>query len=91
MKDIELFINESIYDQLGNDMKTGDKVIFYYEDGIAGEDDKTKTPRLYRGTLKSWDSQKLEGDISTQDFDQTNYNVPKSVKVHQHLIIKFDW
>ena len=49
MKDIELFINESIiYDQFGNNMKIGDNVIFYYEDGIAGEDDKTKTHLNFR-------------------------------------------
>ena len=87
MKDIVTKIYEA-YDQFGRDMQIGDDVVFYYADGIAEKDndDNTKTPRLYKGKLKSWDKQKLEGDIETLDFDQYHYKIPKTVKVHQHLI-----
>ena len=67
--------------------------MFYYEDGIKDKmmDNNTKTPRLYRGILQEWDSQNLVGTIKTLDFDQYNYNVPKTVKVQQLLILKHKW
>jgi len=98
MKDIELFINENEeirYDVLGENMKIGEDVMFYYEDGVKSAEkymeDDTKTPRLYRGILKEWDSQKLVGTIESLEFDQRQYKVPKTVKVHQLLILKHKW
>lgn len=96
MKDIQQFINEESeyhFDVLGENMKLPEDVMFYYEDGIKDKmmDNYTKTPRLYRGILQEWDNQKLVGTIKTLDFDQDNYNVPKTVKVHQLLILKHKW
>ena len=78
------------FDVLGENMKLPEDIMFYYEDGIKSKDnnDNTKTPRLYRGILQSWDNQKLEGTIKTLDFDQDEYKIPKTVKVHQLLILK---
>ena len=98
MKDIEIFINENEeihYDVLGENMKIGEDVIFYYEDGVKSAEkhfeDNTKTPRLYRGILKEWDKDKLIGTVESLEFDQTQYKVPKTVKVHQLLILKHKW
>lgn len=96
MKDIQQFINEESeyhFDVLGENMKLPEDVMFYYEDGIKDKmmDNYTKTPRLYRGILQEWDNKKLVGTIKTLDFDQDNYNVPKTVKVHQLLILKHKW
>jgi len=99
MKDIKDIINETNdssenhFDVLGENMKIPEDVMFYYEDGIKDKmmDNNTKTPRLYRGILEEWDSQKLVGTIKTLDFDQENYNVPKTVKVQQLLILKHKW
>lgn len=98
MKNIELFINENEeihYDVLGENMKIGEDVMFYYEDGVKSAEkymeDDTKTPRLYRGILKEWDSKKLIGTVESLEFDQHQYKVPKTVKVHQLLILKHKW
>ena len=91
MKTITKFVNEdnqSIYDVFGNSLKIGDSVIFYCELGDESKENKVITPRLYEGKLKSWDSKKLEGTIESKDFDQHNYNIPKTLKVHQRLIVK---
>lgn len=90
MKNLKEFIVNEAYDQFGNNMQIGDDVIFYYEDGIAEKDnnDNTKTPRLYKGTLRSWDENKLEGEVETKQFDQDHYNIPKKVKVDQRLLMK---
>jgi hypothetical protein len=96
MKDIQQFINEESeyhFDVLGENMKLPEDVMFYYEDGIKDKmmDNYTKTPRLYRGILQEWDNKKLIGTIKTLDFDQDNYNIPKTIKVHQLLILKHKW
>lgn len=96
MKDIKDLLIESKeyhFDVLGENMKLPEDVIFYYEDGIKDkmDNDNTKTPRLYRGILQEWDQQKLVGTIKTLDFDQDNYNIPKTVKVNQLLILKHKW
>ena len=88
MKRITEYLNEN-YDQLGNDLKIGDRVIFYYENGVESKEDKTKTPRLYRGILKSWDEKKLEGNIETMEYDRYHYDVPNNVIVGQRLMIKY--
>ncbi len=93
IKDLLIESEENHFDVLGENMKLPEDVIFYYEDGIKDKMDNntTKTPRLYRGILQEWDNQKLVGTIKTLDFDQDNYNVPKTVKVHQLLILKHKW
>ena len=96
MKNLKNFINEEHeyhFDVLGENMKLPEDVMFYYEDGIKDKmmDNHTKTPRLYRGILQEWDNEKLVGTIKTLDFDQDNYNVPKTVKVDQLLILKHKW
>lgn len=91
MKSINELINESersIYDVFGNSMKIGDTVVFYYENGEESKEKRIITPRLYEGKLTSWDYDKLEGTIESKDFDQENYNLPKSIKNHQRLIVK---
>jgi len=90
MKNLKEFIINEAYDQFGCDMQIGDDVVFYYEDGIAEKDndDNTKTPRLYKGILKSCDKDKLEGEVETKQFDQDHYNIPKKVKVNQHLLMQ---
>lgn len=90
MKSINEIIDESksIHDEFGNSLKIGDTVIFYFEFGQESKDIKKFVPRLYEGKLKSWDFDKLEGTIESKDFDQNNYNLPKSINVHQHLIKK---
>ena len=90
MKNLKEFIVNEAYDQFGRDMQIGDDVVFYHEDGIAEKDnnDNTKTPRLYKGKLRSQDKNKLEGDIETKQFDQDHYGIPKKVKVHQHLLMQ---
>lgn len=91
MKTITKFINEDnqlIYDVFGNSLKIGDSVVFYCELGDESKENKVITPRLYEGKLKSWDSKKLEGTIESKDFDQDNYSIPKTLKVHQRLIVK---
>ena len=86
---------ENHFDVLGENMKIGEDVIFYYEDGVKNaekySEDYTKTPRLYRGILKEWDRDKLVGTIESRDFDQHQYKVPKTVKVQQLLILKHKW
>lgn len=69
-----------IYDQFGESIKIGDRVIFY------SNDSKDSISRLYKGVLKSWDKNKLEGLIQTLDFDQSEFGLPKLVKVSQNLI-----
>lgn len=98
MKDINKYINEAEeyhFDVLGENMKIGEDVMFYYGDGVKTTEkyyeDDTKIPRLYRGILKEWDNQKLVGTIESLDFDQKQYKVPKTVKVHQLLILKHKW
>ena len=90
MKNLKEFMVNEAYDQFGSNMQIGDDVIFYYEDGIAEKDnnDNAKTPRLYKGTLRSWDKHKLEGEVETKQFDQDHYNIPKKVKVNQRLLMK---
>lgn len=78
-----------IYDEFGSSVRIGDEIIFYYENGVEElHESDVKTPRLYKGTLKSWDKQNLIATISTKDFDQTHYGLPKEVKVGQRLISK---
>ena len=101
MKTIKEFINENNdfseihYDVLGENMKINEDVMFYYGDGVKSTEkymeDDTKTPRLYRGILKEWDKINLIGTIESLDFDQKQYRVPKTVKVHQLLILKHKW
>jgi len=98
MKQITQLIKEAEethFDVLGENMKIGEDVMFYYEDGVKSAEkyyeDNTKTPRLYRGVLKEWDNQKLVGTIESLDFDQKQYKVPKTVKVQQLLILKHKW
>ena len=91
MKVFNNFVNENnqtIYDEFGNSLKIGDSVIFYCDLGEESKDRKVLTPRLYEGKLKSWDSSKLEGTIETKQFDQDNYELPKTIKVHQRLLVK---
>ena len=78
-----------IYDVFGNSLKIGDSVAFYCELGNESKENKVITPRIYEGKLKAWDSDKLEGTITSKEFDQDNYNIPKTLKVHQRLIVKF--
>lgn len=92
MKNLKEFMVNEACDQFGSNMQIGDDVVFYYEDGIAEKDnnDNTKTPRLYKGTLRSWDKHKLEGEVETKQFDQDHYNIPKKIKVNQRLLMKID-
>jgi len=85
-KDTKYF---DIYDEFGSSVKIGDEIIFYYENGVEElHESNVKTPRLYKGTLKSWDKQNLVATINTKDFDQTHYGLPKEVKIGQRLISK---